>query len=158
MLLKIALFLMIHILITCSAIRADVYEIYPIGFVNRQGDLTTIEVDQHYEDALLGLDKFSHVLVCYWFHENDTPDQREILTVYPRGNPQNPLYGVFATRSPVRPNLIGISICEIRSIKNNIIHIDTIDAFDGSPVIDLKPYIPTIDSITDAQVPEWVVD
>jgi len=158
MLLKIVLFLMINILITCSTIRADVYEIYPIGFVNRQGDLTTIEVDQQYEDALLGLEKFSHVLVCYWFHENDTPDQREILTVYPRGNPQNPLHGVFATRSPVRPNLIGISICEIRSIKDNIIHIDTIDAFDGSPVIDLKPYIPTIDSITDAQVPEWVLD
>ena len=158
MLLKIALFLMISILITCSTIRADAYEIYPIGFINRQGDLTTIEVDQHYEDALLGLDEFSHVLVCYWFHENDTPDQREILTVYPRGNPQNSLHGVFATRSPIRPNLIGISICEILSIKDNIIHIDTIDAFDGSPVIDLKPYIPTIDSITDVQVPEWVLD
>ena len=157
MLLKIALFLMISILITRSTIRADVYEIYPIGFINRQGDLTTIEIDQHYEDALLGLDEFSHVLVCYWFHENDTPDQREVLTVYPRGNPQNPLHGVFATRSPVRPNLIGISICKILSIKNTIIQIDTIDALDGSPVIDLKPYIPTMDSITDAQVPGWVL-
>ncbi len=157
MLLKITLFLMISILITGSTIRAGVYEIYPIGFINRHGDLTTIEIDQHYEDALLGLDEFSHVLVCYWFHENDTPDQREVLTVYPRGNPQNTLHGVFATRSPIRPNLIGISICEIRSIKNNIIHIDTIDALDGSPVIDLKPYIPTMDSITDAQVPGWVL-
>lgn len=158
MLLKIALFLMLSALIACSTIRADTYEIYPIGFIHRHGDLATVEVDQHYEDALLGLDEFSHVLVCYWFHENDTPDQREILTVYPRGNPQNSLHGVFATRSPTRPNLIGISICEILSIKDNIIHIDTIDAFDGSPVIDLKPYIPTIDSITDVQVPEWVLD
>jgi len=152
------LFLMLSIFITCSTIRAGVYEIYPIGFINRQGDLTTIEIDQHYEDALLGLDEFSHVLVCYWFHENDTPDQREVLTVYPRGNPQNTLHGVFATRSPIRPNLIGISICKILSIKNTIIQIDTIDALDGSPVIDLKPYIPTMDSITDAQVPGWVPD
>ena len=76
--------------------------------------------------------------------------------VYPRNNPKNPLHGVFATRSPVRPNLIGLSICKILSIEDNIIQIDTIDAYDGSPVIDLKPYIPDIDSEEDAQVPEWV--
>jgi len=131
MLLTIALLLMLSVVITSSTTRSDAYEIYPISFIKRQGDLTAIEIDQHYEDALLGLDEFSHVLVCYWFHENDTPDKREVLTVYPRGNFKNPLHGVFATRSPVRPNLIGISICKILSIKDNIIHINAIDAFDG---------------------------
>ena len=158
MLIKIALFLLMSVLVACSTSSVDVYEIYPIGFISRQEGSTRIEIDPHYEDALLGLNEFSHVLVCYWFHKNDTPGKRKVLTVYPRGNPQNPLHGIFATRSPVRPNLIGISICEVLSIKDNIIHIETIDAFDGSPVIDLKPYIPTIDSIIDARVPAWILN
>lgn len=158
MLLKISLFLLLGVVITCSTIKTDVYEIFPIGFIKKQGDITTIEIKKHYEDALLGLKEFSHVLVCYWFHENDTLDKRKVLKLYPRENPKNPLHGVFATRAPMRPNLIGISVCEILSIKGSIIQIDTIDAFDGSPVIDLKPYMPSIDSVADAQVPEWVIN
>lgn len=156
MLIKISLFLLLGVVITCSTIRTDIYEIFSIGSIKKQEDIKTIEIKEQYEEALLGLNEFSHVLVCYWFHENDTPDTRKILKVHPRGNPQNPLHGVFATRAPMRPNLIGISLCKILSIKGNIIQIDTIDAFDGSPVIDLKPYMPSIDSVVGAQVPEWV--
>jgi len=154
--LKICLFILLGAVISCSTIKTDVYQIYPIEFIRNNGNLTTIEMDAKYVDGILGIDKFSHAVVCYWLHENDNPEKRGILQVYPRGDPQNPLHGVFATRSPVRPNLIGLSICKILSIEDNIIRIDTIDAYDGTPVIDLKPYIPDIDSVEDVQLPEWV--
>jgi len=156
MVLKVFLFLLLSIVMSCSSIKKDIYQISSFGLIRKQDKTTTIEIDKKYEDALVGLSEFSHVIVCYWFHKNDTPDKRKILSVHPRGNSHNPLSGVFATRAPVRPNLIGISLCKILSIERNVIEIDTIDAFDGSPIIDLKPYIPVIDSVADAQVPEWV--
>jgi tRNA (Thr-GGU) A37 N-methylase len=61
-----------------------------------------------------------------------------MLQVHPRRNPDNPLTGVFATHSPVRPNLIGVTRCGIINVRENVIEVDEIDAFDGSPVIDLK--------------------
>ncbi|MHC4463765.1 MAG: TrmO family methyltransferase domain-containing protein [Planctomycetota bacterium] len=79
-----------------------------------------------------------YVHVVYWFDRNDTPEKRAILQVHPRGDKNNPLTGVFATHSPFRPNLIAISKCDIISIKENMIEIKDIDAFDGSPVLDLK--------------------
>ncbi|MBN1343939.1 MAG: SAM-dependent methyltransferase [Phycisphaerae bacterium] len=79
-----------------------------------------------------------------------------MLTLHPRGNPKNPLTGVFATRSPVRPNLIALTSCRVLSVKGNLVEIDKIDAFTGSPIIDLKPYIPRIDWRADAKGPAWV--
>ncbi|MBW1781779.1 MAG: SAM-dependent methyltransferase [Deltaproteobacteria bacterium] len=113
-------------------------KVYPIGKVVKEKGRTFIVLDKKYEPGLLGLDKLSSVTVIYWFDRNDTPMKRSILQVHPRGNMSNPLTGVFATHSPVRPNLIGVSRCGIISVKGNIIEIKEIDAFDGSPVIDLK--------------------
>lgn len=114
------------------------YTLYPIGKVVKESERTFIVLDKKYEPGLMGLDKFSHVTVVYWFDRNDTPRKRSILQVHPQGNKTNPLRGVFATHSPVRPNLIAISRCKIISVEGNIIEVDGIDAFDDSPVIDLK--------------------
>ena len=73
------------------------------------------------------------------YHRNDTPIKRSILQVHPRGNPENPLRGVFATRAPVRPNLIALSRCRVLSVRDNLIEIDDIDAFADTPVLDIKP-------------------
>ena len=135
---------------------AESYSIEPVGKVLKSSEATILEIFPAFKDALLGLDKFSHVLVLYWFDRNDSPDKRAILRVHPRGDKANPLMGVFATRSPFRPNLIGFSVCRIRSVEQNKIKVDNIDAFDGSPIIDLKPYIPASDCVPDASVPEWV--
>ncbi len=136
---------------------AEKFKIDWVGTIRKQGKTVEIEIHPEYGDGLLGLDQFSHILVFFWFHKNDTPEQRKTLVVHPRGNKANPLTGVFATRSPQRPNPFGISVCEILSIVDNIIYIDKIDAFHNSPVIDIKPYIPGIDSISDAGVPDWVI-
>ncbi|MES9839355.1 MAG: tRNA (N6-threonylcarbamoyladenosine(37)-N6)-methyltransferase TrmO [Candidatus Thiodiazotropha endolucinida] len=115
------------------------YEVWPIGWVRKVGGTTVIEVDEAYIPALLGLDQFDAIWVLYWFDRNDTPRQRKILQVHPRGDPDNPLRGVFATRAPVRPNLIALSRCRILSIQGNRIEIDAIDAFPDTPVLDIKP-------------------
>ena len=134
---------------------AEIYKIEPIGHVVKNAGKVKIEILSQYKDALLGLSEFSHVLVFYWFNQNDSPGKRAILRVHPRGNKDIPITGVFATRSPVRPNLIGLTVCKIKSIDDCIITVDDIDAFDGTPIIDLKPYRPSVDCVPDASVPDW---
>ncbi len=114
------------------------YTVYPIGWVRKAEGRTTIVVDKKYQDGLMGLEKFSEVWVLYWFDRNDTPEKRSILQVHPGGNKDNPKRGVFATHSPVRPNLIAMTRCKIISVKENVIEIEGIDAFPDTPVIDLK--------------------
>lgn len=98
-------------------------------------------------------DEFSHILVFWWFDKNDMPQKRKVLQVHPRGDRENPLTGVFACRSPVRPNLLALTTCKIRSIKDNVVEVEDIDAFDGTPILDLKGYIPALDSVEDAKAP-----
>ena len=68
----------------------------------------------------------------------------------------NPLTGVFATRSPFRPNLIALTTCKIVGIEGNVIDVENVDAFDGTPVLDIKPYLPGLDSESDIRLPAWV--
>jgi tRNA-Thr(GGU) m(6)t(6)A37 methyltransferase TsaA len=117
-----------------------VYEVRPIGWVRKANGKTTIEVDKQYQPALLGVEELEAIWVLYWFDRNDTAQRRAILQVHPRGNPENPLRGVFATRAPVRPNLIAISRCRVLSVEGRVIAIDDIDAFPDTPVLDIKPY------------------
>jgi tRNA-Thr(GGU) m(6)t(6)A37 methyltransferase TsaA len=119
-------------------IQEKSFAVYPIGKVVKEDGRTFIVLDKKYQKGLKGLEDHSYVTVVYWFDRNDTPEKRAILEVHPRGNRANPLTGVFATHSPVRPNLIAISRCDIISVKENVIEIKDIDAFDGSPVLDMK--------------------
>lgn len=132
------------------------FVVHPVGKIHNQGTETTIEIDPNYQDAMLGLEGFSHVWVIYWFDRNDTPEKRATLRVHPRGNKTNPLQGVFATRSPSRPNLIAITLCKIKAIDGNRIQVENLDAFDETPVLDLKPYLPGYDGDGKGSVPAWV--
>ena len=116
-----------------------VYKVSPIGKVhNKKGKPVQLEIYKKYLPALHRMEHCSHVTVLWWFHKNDTPERRKILKVHPGGNKSNPLTGVFATHSPVRPNLIAITRCKILSVKGGIITINGIDAFDDTPILDLK--------------------
>ncbi|MFC1533606.1 tRNA (N6-threonylcarbamoyladenosine(37)-N6)-methyltransferase TrmO [Thermodesulfobacteriota bacterium] len=132
------------------------YTIFPVGIIHRSDNVSSIEIFNEYQDALQGLDQFSHIIILSWFHENDKEEKRKTLRVYPRGDRKNPLTGVFATRSPIRPNLVAFFTSRIISIKGNIIKIEDINALEGSPVIDIKPYIPYQDCIQNAVTPEWL--
>jgi tRNA-Thr(GGU) m(6)t(6)A37 methyltransferase TsaA len=118
----------------------EAFQIYPVGVVGKKEKATWIEIVEPYSDALLGLEGFSHIQVLFWFHENDTADRRKTLRVHPRKDEKIPLTGVFATHSPLRPNLIGLTICKIKS----------------TPVIDIKCHIPASISASDVRVPDWV--
>jgi tRNA-Thr(GGU) m(6)t(6)A37 methyltransferase TsaA len=115
------------------------YSVHPVGWIRKVDSKTYIEIDRRYLPALMGVEKLKSIWVLYWFDRNDTPEKRATLQVHPRGNPDNPLRGVFATRSPLRPNLIALSQVNILGIKDNVIEIDDIDAFGNTPVLDLKP-------------------
>jgi tRNA-Thr(GGU) m(6)t(6)A37 methyltransferase TsaA len=132
-----------------------VFTVHPIGHVQKTEGHTWLVLDKKYQPGLLGLEGFSHIQVIYWFDKNDTPQKRAILQVHPRGDPQNPLTGVFACRAPIRPNLIALGLCKVISVKGNVVEVEKIDAFEGTPVLDIKPYAPGQDSVTGAKVPEW---
>jgi len=127
----------------------------PIGFIRRADQTVWIELDPAYRDAMDGLEGFSHVNVLFWFHENDHPEGRTTLKVHPCRDPAKPLTGVFATHSPLRPNLIGLSLCKIAAIDGLRIHLDRIDAREDTPVIDIKCFIPTSRPLDDLRLPDW---
>ncbi len=135
----------------------DRYIVRPVGMVHKTEERARLEIYPPYREALLGLEGFSHVQVLFWFHENDTSEGRSYLQLHPRRDPANPLTGVFATHSPLRPNLVGLTICRVLSVSlaDGIVKLDAIDARDGSPLVDLKCYIPPGD-LGPVRVPSWV--
>lgn len=135
---------------------APTFQMKPIGRVEISGSTRTLRIAKEFVPGLLGLDGYSHVVVLYWFDRNDTPEKRKILQLHPRGNKKNPLTGVFACRSPFRPNLIALTVCRILSVEGDAVKVENIDAFDKTPILDLKPYIPSIDSATQVRMPAWV--
>jgi tRNA-Thr(GGU) m(6)t(6)A37 methyltransferase TsaA len=137
----------------------------PIGVVHnsvkepRRGGWESLEsaivVQDRWAGALDGLEGFSHILVIYWMHFV-SEERRETTThVHPRGDPQIPLQGVFATRSPVRPNPIGLRVAALVERKGNVLRVRGLDAIDGTPVLDLKPYLSYYDGVPDATLADW---
>lgn len=101
----------------------------------------TVAIDERYRAGLADLEGFSHIYLLYLFHQA----RRTALTVVPfmDSRPR----GVFATRSPLRPNHIGLSIVEIAAIAGNIVTVRGVDVLDGTPLLDLKPYIAAFDGV-----------
>lgn len=126
-----------------------------IGRVEKTKDGNFIVIDKPFQEGLSGITQFSHIIVCYWLHENDTPKKRRTLKVHPCGNPSNPLTGVFATHSPLRPNPLAITVCELQSVDGSRLTIGEIDAFDGSPVVDIKCYFDSAMPGDGVKTPDW---
>jgi tRNA-Thr(GGU) m(6)t(6)A37 methyltransferase TsaA len=133
--------------------------IKPIGKVHAVEDSFSLEIFQPYRTALTGLDQFSHALVFWWADRCDQPQLREILVVdlpYARGTRA----GVFACRSERRPNPIAVTTCALIHVdeKSGTVVLPWIDALDGSPVIDIKPFIPSSDRVRNFHVASWMKD
>ena len=99
----------------------------------------TVEVFPEYRDGLADLDGFSHIILLYHLHRSE----RYKLRVVPFMDTAE--RGLFATRAPNRPNPIGLSIVQLDKIENGILHIQNIDIVDGTPLLDIKPYVPEFD-------------
>jgi tRNA-Thr(GGU) m(6)t(6)A37 methyltransferase TsaA len=119
--------------------------------------VSEIVVNGNLAEALDGLDDFSHIIVLYWMHM--LPAGKPLpLKVHPMGKPELPLVGRFATRSPSRPNPVGQSTVRLLERRGNILKVKGLDAIDGTPVIDIKPYLPGYDSVTEAKAPPWMTN
>ena len=141
---------------------AKVIELKPIGFVKTKAigkevrdkrNISEIVFHQNLKEALDGLSEFSHLFVIFWMHEI-SKEERKTRNVHPRGREDMPLLGVFATRTPYRPNPIGLTLVELLEVKGNLITVRGLDAFDGTPVLDIKPFDPW-DLVEETKVPNW---
>jgi len=132
-------------------------EIRFIGVVEDAGELSKVKIFPEYCPGLQRLNDFSHIIILYWFHLRDKENERRTLTVVPRRHPCAPEVGVFSSRSPSRPNPIGLCVTELVKIEECTLSVRDLDALQNSPIIDIKPYIPRADSIPKARVPEWTL-
>lgn len=133
------------------------FEVQQIGMVRVGDDGTCIELEKKYIPALQALDGFSHINVLWWFSGFDDAASRSVLqTEQPYKNSPETM-GIFATRSPVRPNPIALTASEVLSIdhETGVIRLAFIDAEDGTPVLDIKPYTPSFDRVENPAVPSW---
>lgn len=112
----------------------------PIQPTAAKGAKGTVEVYPEYAEGLNGLENFSHIILIYHFHLAKPGP----LKVKPYMD--NKPHGVFATRAPSRPNPIGISVVKLTKIEGNTLHVENIDIIDGTPLLDIKPYIPQFDT------------
>ena len=117
--------------------------------------ISQIVIDEPFADGLQGLEDFSHIIVVY--HLNQAKFLREKhLVRHPQGRGDLPCVGIFSQRAKDRPNPIGITAAKLLSVHENIVEVQGLDAIDGTPVLDIKPYFPQYDLKNDARVPDWV--
>ncbi|MFQ5979190.1 MAG: tRNA (N6-threonylcarbamoyladenosine(37)-N6)-methyltransferase TrmO [Candidatus Heimdallarchaeota archaeon] len=136
------------------------FTVWPIGFVRKSEDSESyLEILPEFETGLYRLETISHIFVLWWFDESDTPEERMASIDLPRVSnsfvpPQE--MGNLATRSPSRPNPIALTLVKIIRIEGAHIHVDELEAYDGTPVLDIKPYLPNGDRIDNGVfLPQW---
>jgi tRNA-Thr(GGU) m(6)t(6)A37 methyltransferase TsaA len=129
----------------------------PIGMVKANNGNFTLEISKKYRPALSGLDGFSHIQVFWWCDRSDSQENRNLTIVEKPYRKAPDKLGIFATRSPIRPNPIALTAVPVMNINHDegIITIPYIDAENGSPVLDIKPYHPATERIKKVSVPGW---
>ena len=120
----------------------------PIQAVAGKGIAGQVELDERFIEGLSDLEGFSHLILI--FHLHQMTEHKLIVIPYLDTEP----HGVFATRSPKRPNAIGLSTVRLMRIEKNILHIEDVDILDGTPLLDIKPYVPQIDDRTNVKI-DW---
>jgi len=113
----------------------------------------TIEFKEEFTDGLKDLDGFSHVYLIYHFHKVKEPK----LQVVPFNDKTNTPRGVFATRTPMHPNSLGLSVVELVKVEGNVVTIKGVDILDGTPLLDIKPYIENFDKVEEKSKSGWML-
>ncbi len=134
----------------------------PIGYIKTQAigsqvrDKTRtaeIVIDPQLQPALDGITDYSHIYVLFWMHQ--IPQEKtQTLHVHPRGRSDLPLVGVFAARTNLHPNSIGLTLVELLKVEGNVLTVRGLDAFNDTPVLDIKPY-DTWERIDNPKLPQW---
>jgi tRNA-Thr(GGU) m(6)t(6)A37 methyltransferase TsaA len=113
-----------------------------------------ITIDTAWSEALDGIEEFSHIWVLWWIDRFEDPPETQ--RVHPEGRSEMPLVGLFATRSPHRPCPIGITAVRLLARKGRRMLVEGLDAFEGTHVLDIKPYLRRGDLIPEAVAPDWL--
>ena len=137
---------------------------HPIGYVKNEvssrkdiswgDDISVIELEEEYRSGLSGLEEFSHAIILFYLDKAKFEKEKH-LQRRPQNREDMPLVGIFSQRGKDRPNQIGMTSVRILSVSENSLTVQGLDAIDGTPVLDIKPYYPVYDR-KDAEVPEWV--
>ena len=117
--------------------------------------ISELIIAEQWQELLDGIEEFSHALVLYWPHLLD-PARRKLRKVHPMGRKDMPLTGIFATRSPARPNPILVTVVRILEKKENILKVAGLEAVDGSFILDIKPHIEAYDTKEQVRVASWM--
>lgn len=143
-------------MITCSPIGIVRCPVTEMSQGNWAEVVSEIHLEPEYQGGLEGLEGFSHVLVVFYLDQMKAFDPAKQLLRKPRGMEDMHELGVFAQRTKYRPNPIGVTAVALVGIAGSVVRVRGLDALDGTPVLDLKPYIPEFDRVADASVPSWV--
>ena len=122
---------------------------------NWGGIISEIRLNEKYVSGLRGLEEFSHVLILFYMHRYSF-DPNADLVRRPQGRMDMPQIGIFTQRAKHRPNPIGVTAVELLKVEGDTLVVRGLDAIDGSPIIDVKPYFPIFDCKVDARTPDWV--
>ena len=127
-----------------------------VGVVRKPDDGAPAElvIDTQLGGILDGIEGFSHLLVLYWAHLIP-PEERSRTKVHPMGRKDLPPRGIFATRSPARPNPLCLTPVRLLARRENTLLVEGLDALDGSPLVDIKPYVPESRPADDVKLPDW---
>ena len=145
-------------------------EIRPIGFVRRASSnedvkdkslVSEVVLEKDLTKALDGIEDFSHIFIIFWMHKISEAE-RTTLQVHPQGRTELPVTGVFATRAPIRPNPIGLTLVELTKRGKNVLWVRGLDAYDGTPILDIKLY-PDWEKghwivVKDFKAPKWLME
>lgn len=146
-------------------VRSEMKPVGPLAKGPRRPTLERVEaelvLDERFVEAADGLEEFSHIIVLFWAHADIPAEERcseetSPIKLRPTGREDWPLLGIFATRCFDRPNPICATTVRLLERTGNVLRVEGLDAFDGSPIIDIKPYVPYLDSVAEAIVPEWI--
>lgn len=133
-----------------GVVRNNVATPRPEGWAHVRSDIL---LRDELTTMLDGIDGYSHIIVVFAF--DNVPESEQRARVRPRGDARIPEQGVLATRSQLRPSPLGVSVVRLLKHRNNILRVEGLDAIDGTPVLDVKPYFPNYDAVPDAAIPEW---
>ena len=121
---------------------------------DREASEITLDAQVLEPDAVAGLDAFSHIEVIYWFH-HAAAETVQSGARHPRGNTEWPSIGILAQRAKNRPNRLGLTICRLLKVEGLVLTVSGLDAIEGSPILDIKPYMSGFAPRSEIREPEW---
>jgi tRNA (adenine37-N6)-methyltransferase len=129
----------------------------PLGYIKTGNGEFVLEIKSEFREALSGLQGFSHINVIWWSHLTDSPETRKSLSCEKPYTKAPDRLGIFATRSPIRPNPVCLSVAQVLEINmsKGCVSVAYLDAENGTPILDIKPYLPCTDRVRDVTTPKW---